>query len=217
MYGTWRDIGAELDEKMAQALIDRAAEMGQEIFEVDASWYHGTPSAPFQRMDLTWTAISASLGNWEDGADVKRFPSGLKPLADRARACGMQFGLWFEPERAGPQSRLAREHSDWVLPMRDNPWLTVNLGMAAAQEYFVQLLDRSIRELGIRFLRWGMNNHDILSSWQTNDPPGRQGITQIRHTLNTRGGHFPFTRPMYSEIDTLGGKGAPKPRAGRQA
>jgi alpha-galactosidase len=181
MYTTWFQIGAELDEKLAGELIDRAAEMGQEIFEVDASWYNGTPTAPYERMDITWPAISESLGNWDEGADVKRFPSGLKALADRVRARRMQFGLWFEPERAGPESRLAREHPDWVMTIPGRRWVAVDLGNPAAQEYFCKLLDRYIDELGIRYIRWDMNNHDLLPYWQTKDSIGRQGITQIRY------------------------------------
>ncbi|MCI0541004.1 MAG: alpha-galactosidase [Verrucomicrobiales bacterium] len=181
MYTTWFQVGAELDEKLAWELIDRAAEMGQEIFEIDASWYNGTPTAPYERMDITWKAISESLGNWDEGADAKRFPSGLKSLADRVRARGMQFGLWFEPERAGPESRLAREHPDWVMTIPGRRWVAVNLGNTAVQEYFCKLLDRYIDELGIRYIRWDMNNHDLLPYWQTKDSSGRQGITQIRY------------------------------------
>ncbi len=181
MYTTWFQVGAELDEKLAATLIDRAAEMGQEIFEIDAGWYNGTPSAPYERMDITWKAISESLGNWDEGADAKRFPSGLKVLAERVRTRGMQFGLWFEPERAGPESRLAREHPDWVMTIPGRRWVAVNLGIPAVQEYFCKLLDRYIEELGIRYIRWDMNNHDLLPYWQTKDAPGRQGITQIRY------------------------------------
>ena len=43
LYTTWFDIGAELDEKLASTLIDRAAEIGQEVFLFDAGWYRGTP------------------------------------------------------------------------------------------------------------------------------------------------------------------------------
>jgi alpha-galactosidase len=181
MYTTWFQVGAELDEKMAEELIDRAAEMGQEVFEVDASWYNGTPTAPYTRMDITWNAISESLGNWDEGADAKRFPSGLKTLADRVRARGMQFGLWFEPERAGPDSRLAREHPDWIMSIPGRRWVMVDLGNPAVQEYFCKLFDRYINELGLRYIRWDMNNHDLRPYWQTKDSPGRRGITQIRH------------------------------------
>jgi len=43
LYTTWFDIGAELDESLCRTLVDRAAEIGQEIFLLDAGWYAGTP------------------------------------------------------------------------------------------------------------------------------------------------------------------------------
>jgi alpha-galactosidase len=57
------------------------------------------------------------------GAGVRsRFPGGLKTLAERVRARGMKLGLWFEPERSGPQSLLAREHPDWVVATEKRKW-----------------------------------------------------------------------------------------------
>jgi alpha-galactosidase len=134
-------------------------------------------------MRATWDAISHSLGNWEQGEDTDRFPSGLRALADRVRAKGMQFGLWFEPERCGPQSQLAREHPDWVSYIPGRKWGLVDLGNQAAQDYFCKTFDRYITEYGIRYIRWDMN-HDLdflLRYWATRDAPGRVGMAQIRH------------------------------------
>jgi alpha-galactosidase len=181
LYTTWFDIGAELNEELAGTLIDRAAEIGQEVFLVDAGWYRGTPSARYKDMRSTWEAISQSLGNWEQGAEPSRFPGGLKPLAERVRARGMKFGLWFEPERAGPQSLLAREHPEWVVATEKRKWLVVDLGRPAVQEYFCKILDRYIGELGIGYVRWDMNHHDLLPYWEAADTPGRRGLAQIRY------------------------------------
>jgi alpha-galactosidase len=181
LYTTWFQIGSELDEKLTEILIDRAAEMGQEVFLIDASWYHGTPTAPFSRMDLTWPAISHSLGNWEDGHEAKRFPRGLRYLADRVRSRGMKFGLWFEPERAGKESRLAREHPEWMSAIPESKWLAVDLGRPEAQEYFCRVIDKYITELDIGYIRYDMNHLDLLAHWKTRDTPGRIGLAQIRH------------------------------------
>jgi alpha-galactosidase len=181
LYTTWFDIGAELDEQLARTLIDRAAETGQEVFLFDAGWYRGTPTARYKDMRSTWDAISQSLGNWEQGAEPSRFPGGLKPLADHVRARGMRFGLWFEPERSGPNSWLAREHPDWVIATEKRKWLVVDLGRPAVQEYFCKLFDRYIDELGIGYIRWDMNHHDLLPYWQVRDTPGRRGLAQIRY------------------------------------
>lgn len=179
LYTTWFDIGAELDEAMFQTLVDRAAQLGQEIFLLDASWYNGTPKTPYTDMQATWNAISRSLGNWEQGEDRVRFPSGLRVLSDYVRSKGLKFGLWFEPERVGPESLLARTHPDWILWVPNRKWGLVNLGKPEAQEYFSKILDRYIKDLDVRYIRWDQNNN-LLPYWDL-EPADRRGMTQIRH------------------------------------
>ncbi len=55
----------------------------------------------------------AGLGDWY--VNPQKFPNGLKPLIDKVRALGMDFGLWVEPEMINPDSDLYRKHPDWVL------------------------------------------------------------------------------------------------------
>lgn len=182
LYTTWFNIGAELDEKLLLRLADDCAAMGVEVFLVDAGWYAGTPSRPYSDMNSTWQAISNSLGNWEQGEERSRFPSGLRALSEQVRSKGLQFGLWFEPERAGPDSLLAREHPDWVLRGPRGRWLLVDFGKPQVQEYFCKILDRFIRDLKLRYIRWDHNHHDgPLPFLQAQDPPGRRGISQIRY------------------------------------
>jgi alpha-galactosidase len=132
-------------------------------------------------MNSTWQAISHSLGNWEKGEERSRFPSGLKVLAEQVRSRGMEFGLWFEPERAGPNSLLAREHPDWVRRGPRDGWLLVDFGKPEVQDYFCTILDRFIRDLKIRYIRWDHNLHDgPLPFCRLMDPADRRGISQIR-------------------------------------
>lgn len=181
LYTTWFDIGAELDEKLCRTLVNRAAELGQEIFEVDAGWYAGTPSAPYTDMRTTWKAISGSLGNWELGEERTRFPSGLRSLADLVRSKGMRFGLWFEPERVGPESLLARKHPDWVTFITNRGWGYVDFSNPEVQQYYCNIFDRYIKDLGLQYIRWDNNIEVPLSYWEKRDPPNRRGISQIRH------------------------------------
>ncbi|MHC4401559.1 MAG: alpha-galactosidase [Planctomycetota bacterium] len=185
MYTTWFHVGAELDEKMARALVDAAAEVGQEIFEVDAGWYKGTPYSPYWDMRNTWPAISNPLGNWELGEERSRFPSGLEDLAEYARSKGMQFGLWFELERVGPDSLLARRHPDWIIKHGDG-WRMADFGNPEVQDYFSKILDRYIRTLKLAYIRWDCNLHDIDAFWATQDSPDRRGMSEIRHVEGIR-------------------------------
>ena len=65
--------GMAVDEKLALKMIEDSAELGLELFHIDAGWFRG-------------------VGNWH--ADEKKFPHGLAPIADAAHKNGLKFGLW---------------------------------------------------------------------------------------------------------------------------
>ncbi|GGL99501.1 alpha-galactosidase [Nakamurella endophytica] len=93
-------IGPE-QEMTARAVlheIDAAADLGAEVFFLDAGWYTGR-SADWHR----------TAGDWQVAA---RYPGGLAPFRERCHRLGLRFGLWMEPERVGPDSRSAAEHPE---------------------------------------------------------------------------------------------------------
>jgi alpha-galactosidase len=103
--GGWVEsgIGPEVEITPEQVVhaIDAAADIGAEVFFVDASWYsppHG---------DWWKTA-----GDWK--VDRKRFPMGLESFRDRVHKKGMLWGLWMDPERIGPESEAARRRPEWL-------------------------------------------------------------------------------------------------------
>jgi alpha-galactosidase len=82
--------------------IDLAADLGVEAFMVDAGWYGEAFGGWWDRR-----------GDWDQVGDW--IPGGLTACRERAHARGLLFGLWLEPEGVGPQSRLLREHPEWLL------------------------------------------------------------------------------------------------------
>jgi alpha-galactosidase len=52
------------------------------------------------------------IGDWEVNA---KFPSGMKPLADKIKSTRRRAGLWLAPLIATKSSKLFREHPDWFL------------------------------------------------------------------------------------------------------
>jgi alpha-galactosidase len=95
------------DEAGIAREIDIAAEIGAEIFVVDAGWYGPEPNR--------W---SENVGDWHAGAWL---PNDLHPLIQRAHDKGLLFGLWMEVESIGANARLRREHPDWVLRRDGEP------------------------------------------------------------------------------------------------
>ena len=64
-----------------------------DLFQIDDGW------EPF-------------VGDWLE-ADARKFPRGMKPLADEIHSCGLKAGLWLAPFVAQKKSKLLQEHPDW--------------------------------------------------------------------------------------------------------
>lgn len=95
------------DEAGIKREIDIAADLGAEIFVIDAGWYGPEPNR--------W---ALNVGDWYGGSWL---PNDLYPIIDHAHAKGMLFGLWVEIESIGANSRLLKEHPDWVLTRNGEP------------------------------------------------------------------------------------------------
>ena len=96
----WGYEGWDMHPERLKIHIDRVAEMGFEMFLVDAGWY-GEPGSDWFR----------TVGDWQD----ERVPGGLKEVVDYTHSKGMLFGLWIEPEAVGPDSKIRQEHPEWLL------------------------------------------------------------------------------------------------------
>ncbi len=117
-------------------------------------------------------------GTWEP--DAAKYPHGLKPIGDAARAAGLDYLLWFEPERVHPGSRIDREHPEWVMPRKKEWSQLFCLHDEAARRWLTDYIDVQIAIARLAWLRWDFNI-EPLGFWRRNDAPDRQGITEIRY------------------------------------
>jgi alpha-galactosidase len=130
-------------------------------------------------MDAGWYPCDGSwpkTGTWE--VDTNRFPGGLRPISDHARANGVKTIVWFEPERVHRGTWLAENHPEWILGGKDGGLL--NLGDPVARRWLTDHVDRLLTEQGIDLYRQDFNM-DPLNHWRSNDAPDRQGITENHH------------------------------------
>lgn len=100
---SWGYAEDQISEESLKATIDTGADVGAELFTVDAGWWTDAGKGWYQ-----------SGGDWKTGS---RLPNGLEPVFDYARSKGLLCGLWVEIERAGLESQLRKQHPDWVVKL----------------------------------------------------------------------------------------------------
>jgi hypothetical protein len=136
-----------VDKLKEQAV--RAEEMGFEAFVVDAGWFDG---------GADWFS---GVGDFEE--NIHSGPSGrLSELSEFVRERGMLFGLWFEPERAGKDSRSFREHPEYYLEGG-----LVDFSNPEAVEYILDLISDRIERYKLGFVKFDFNDsisHDRSGS-----------------------------------------------------
>lgn len=165
-YGTCWSVDLHPDIASERAVLDGylRERIPLSFYFVDAGWFPG---------DGNWFE---NTGSWE--VDRPRFPNGIRELSDHARGHGMNFVLWFEPERAAAGTWLAENRPEWILGGRNGG--LVNLGNPDAWQWIVDRIDALITSEGVDVYRQDFNI-DPLAYWRSADTPERQGITEIAH------------------------------------
>jgi len=156
----------ECNEANQIALIRALEPLGVQAVITDAGWFTGG-----------WPA---GAGNWD--ADKAKYPRGMGPVAAAAKACGMTYGLWFEPERVVRGTAIDREHGPWVLRRKgaegqDN---LLDFGLPEVRRHFLGIVGAYLRLPGFAVYRQDFNM-DPLDFWRESDAPDRQGITEMRY------------------------------------
>lgn len=161
VLNTWEAVYFDHELERLLPLVDAAADLGIERFVLDDGWFHGR------------TDDRRALGDWT--VDPERWPAGLHPLIDAVVARGMEFGLWVEPEMVSPDSRLAREHPEWMLAdatadadaHHPPTWRfqhTLDLTISAARAHVLEALCALLDEYPIAFLKWDHNRDQHAGS-----------------------------------------------------
>lgn len=152
---TWEAVYFDHASGKLPALVEAAARVGVERFVLDDGWFRG------RRDD------SAGLGDWF--VDEEVWPDGLTALIDHVHRCGMEFGLWVEPEMVNPDSDLARAHPEWILrgrsalPVSARNQQVVDLAHPEAYAHLAGRLHALLDEYPIAYLKWD-HNRDLVDA-----------------------------------------------------
>lgn len=136
--------GMKVNEESAQAMIRDAADLGLEMFHVDAGWFRG-------------------VGDWYP--NPTKFPHGLATIADYAHQRGLKFGLWVDWTQAAfdtePGALNARDPKvrDWMVTDLPPDWKpedfkgqTIDLGVPDAKEWAQREVDRIVTDYHLDML-----------------------------------------------------------------
>ncbi len=174
---TWEGIYFDHDPAYIIKMAEEAAALGVERFIIDDGWYKG------RNDDF------AALGDWY--LDEGKYPNGLRPVIDRVKGLGMEFGIWVEPEMISPNSDLYRAHPDWVLALEGysqilgRHQLVLNITIPEAFDYLLARMSWLLGEHEIDYVKWDMNR-ELVQPGQ-----GRRAAADAQ------------TRAFYRLLDTL--------------
>ena len=200
-------IGTEEELPTVQSWLDAGIHL--DVFWRDAGgvrehvWWALSPDPlPYPWPGYYWM----NSGTWTP--DPQKFPKGFRPVSDWLRARGIQFMLWFEPERVGdPNSWLGKNHPDWLLPgatganhgdiSPERVYVTgepnvmgaiLDEGNPAARQWLTDHISAMIDSQGLDWYREDMNGGGPCPAWRKHDAPDRQGITENLYVQ----GHLAF-------------------------
>jgi len=151
-YNSWEGCMFSFNQSRLLDLADRAKNLGCELFVLDDGWFG-------QR-----NHDRAGLGDYN--VNRKKLPDGMEGLAEKIRAKGLEFGLWFEPESVNPDSDLYRAHPDWALtdeftPVLGRHQLLLDLTKPEVRDYIVENVSSLLDSAKIAYVKWDMNRHSV--------------------------------------------------------
>lgn len=103
-----------------------------------------------------------AVGDWFS-IDEKKFPHGMKPIADAIHEKGLKAGLWLAPFGAQKESKLAKEHPDWLVKgkngkpiMVGHNWMgfyALDIYHEGAREYIKETFRTVLNEWGFDLVK----------------------------------------------------------------
>lgn len=151
LINNWEATFFDFNEAKLLKLAKGAKELGAELFVTDDGWFGDRNSD------------KAGLGDYL--VNKKKFPNGMKAFADKIKALGLNFGLWFEPEMINQDSNLFRSHPEYAVqhpdkkPVLGRNQLVLDLCRSEVRDYIVENVSTLLDEAGINYVKWDMNRH----------------------------------------------------------
>lgn len=164
----------------SEEMVKRINELGshgiklEEIW-IDAGWYGEGEIGPTPSDPGWW----GQAGNWNVNTTVHK--NALLDVKEAANKYGYNLMLWIEPERAGKNTAIVKEHPEWFfLSERDKDNALINYGIDEAREHIYNYISGHIETLGLSCYRQDFNMNPAVF-FEDNDEGDRIGISEIKH------------------------------------
>ena len=131
-------LNAQISRELLHQEVDMAAEIGVELFLVDAGWY-----GPKEK---NW---GQSIGDWVENPILGK--GGLNEVFEYARSKGMKCGLWMPPEMVSGDTPVQRAHPDWFLPVSNT--FIFDLLNSEVEEYVYSTICAAVERFGLDCFR----------------------------------------------------------------
>lgn len=148
-YNNWEATGPKFTEATINALMKKAANLGIELFVLDDGWFS------------TRDDDAHGLGDWS--VNKKKLKHGLNYLAKQAKSLNMQFGIWMEPEMVNDDTKVFKEHQDWIIqdkyhkPSLGRNQYVLDLRKKEVQDFIFHSVSHVLNSGEISYLKWDYN------------------------------------------------------------
>lgn len=139
-YTTWYNYYSNVDENIVMRDLAALSELPEkvDVFQIDDGY-------------------QKCIGDWLH-TDKKKFPNGMKKLADEIHSKNMLAGLWLAPFAATKDSFIYKEHKDWLVRYDDGElypaganwggFYAIDFYNKEAAEYIRHVFDTVLNEWG---------------------------------------------------------------------
>ncbi|MCR4798126.1 MAG: alpha-galactosidase [Lachnospiraceae bacterium] len=149
LLNSWEANYFDINEGKLVALAKKGKEAGVELFVMDDGWFG-------QRSD-----DKRALGDWY--VNTKKLPHGVKGLAEKINAIGLDFGIWIEPEMVNVDSDLYRNHPEWSIEIpgkrhsEGRNQRILDFANPQVVDHMIESMKNVISSGNIAYVKWDMN------------------------------------------------------------
>lgn len=144
-YTSWYNYYQKINEKIILRDLDAISEKTDKVntFQIDDGY-------------------QTAVGDWLS-INKTKFPNGMKPIVEKIHAKGWQAGLWLAPFGAQKGSKLASEHSDWLVKGKNGKpimvganwggFYAIDIDNADARAYIKNVFDTVLNDWGFDLVK----------------------------------------------------------------